>query len=371
MFVSTKSKDGYVKKVPLPIDFNRDFSIDVNFKFKGPEVMVLYGHKDTANYYGVTVSGKGFIRPEHVAGGVDKTTGQTYKVAFDKEGNLLRIIRTGEDVFLSMNGNMITSMKFSRFYGNGFGFYLPTKSSQVVVSSIVAKELNRGKVAAADEEEKPAPKKTTGEAKWQPSATAVYVSPNLLATSYSTVKDKETIGIVQLRNGARSVDNEKVVAQDEESDIALLQPDDAKFVAPANLPYTISNVDAETGEAVFTLGFPLSNPLSDDVRVTEGIISGTSGPNGDDKSYNLSSTVNRFNNGGPVFTKTGSLVGLASSSISQQGGSGYAVKAFSVLNLMEGVKASSKAAAGQTLKGKPLKDQLRLLRGYVVEVCVK
>jgi hypothetical protein len=374
LYVNAKSKDGYVKKEPMPIDFNRDFSIDISFRFKGPEVMLLYGHKDTANYYGITISGKGFIRPEHVTGGMDKSNGQTYKVQFNKEGNVLRIMRMGEDLFLSMNGNMITSTKFARLYGNGFGFYLPSKNSQLMVSSIIAKELGKGGkpvVFNEDEEEKPAPKKTATDGKWQPVATAVFVSPNLLATSYAAVKDKPSVGIVQLRNGVRSIINAKVIAQNEEADVAILQPDDAKFAAPTSLPYSIANNDAEAGDPIFTLGYALSNPMADDIRVTEGIISGTSGPGGDNISYGISSTVNRFNNGGPVFSKNGTLLGIASSAISQQGNSGYATKAFSVLNLMEGTKAVSKAAAGQTLKGKPLKEQLRLLRGYVVEVCVK
>lgn len=368
LIISTGSRQGYVKSVPVPVDFGRDFSIDVNFRFKGPEVAVLYGQKDTANYESVWVTGKGTIRPEHFVSGADKANGQTYKVNLNRDGNVLRILRMGEDLFLSMNGNMITSMKYSRFAGNRLGFYLPSKSSQVMVQSIVVKEMG-GKPVAVNDEAEGQPKKAA-EGKWQPVATAVFVSPNLLATSWASVKDKSTVGIVQLRNGVRSVVNATVVAQDEDADLALLQPADAKFAAPASLPYSIANNDAETGEGIFTLGYGLSNPLADDIRVTEGIISETSGPTGE-SSYGLSTAVNRNNNGGPVFSKNGVLLGIASLGISQQGNGGYAVKAFSILNLMEKMKASSKAAVGQGLKGKPLKEQLRLLRSYVVEVCVK
>jgi antitoxin component YwqK of YwqJK toxin-antitoxin module/S1-C subfamily serine protease len=367
LVISTPSKEGFVKSVPVPVDFGRDFSIDINFRFKGPELTVLYGQKDTANYESVWVSGKGIIRPEHFVGGTDKANGQTYKVNLNRDGNVLRILRTGEDLFLSVNGNMVTSMKYSRFAGNRLGFYLPSKSSQVMVSSIVVREIGGKPIAVQDEtEEKP---KKAVEGKWQPVATAVFVAPNLLATSLASVKDKSTIGIVQLRNGVRSVVNATIVAQDEDADLALLRPGDAKFVAPASLPYSIANNDTETGEGIFTLGYGLVNPLTDDIRVTEGIISEAIGPNGEN-SYGLSIAVNRNNNGGPVFSKAGVLLGIASLGFSQ-GNSGCAVKAFSILNLMEKLKLANKAAAGQSLKGKPLKEQLRLLRNYVVEVCVK
>lgn len=370
LHISAKAKDGFIRKEAMPIDLSRDFSIDITFRFKGPEVVLLYGHKDTANYEAIRISGKGTILLEHVVNGADKGNGQTYKVAFNKDGNVLRIVRTGEDLFFSMNGNMITSQKFSRFPGNGIGFYLPGKSSQVMVQSIVAKELGRGAKSLAaneDDEEKPAMKKPAAEGKWQPVATAVFVAPNLLATSYASVKEKASVGVVQLRNGVRTVVQAKVVAQDEENDLALLQPDDPKFVAPASLPYSLSNNDAETGEGIFTLGYALTNPMTDDVRVNEGIISEAAGEQG----YHLSSAVNRNNNGGPVFSKNGLLLGVTSAALSQQSGNGQAVKTFAILNLMEQVRASNKAAAGQALKGKPLKDQLRLLRSYVVEVCVR
>jgi hypothetical protein len=158
LVVHSNSKEGYAVREALPVEGGRDFSLEIEFRLKAPEALILYGQRDTGNYYAVRVSGKGTIRLEQAENGMEKGSPQSFKVAMEKD-NKLRIMKMGDDVFISMNGNMVSSYKFTRFYGNQLGFYVPSKNGEIWVYSIIARESGRGGVETPAEPVKEAPPK--------------------------------------------------------------------------------------------------------------------------------------------------------------------------------------------------------------------
>lgn len=103
--------------------------------------------------------------------------------------------------------------------------------------------------------------------------------------------------------------NAVVISQNETADIALLQIVDDRFkceLAPVSW-----STDFNLGQRVFTLGYPISNKMSDNVKVVDGIVSGTNGRSGDPMFFQTTLPVWYGNSGGPCFNSKGEILGLA------------------------------------------------------------
>jgi S1-C subfamily serine protease len=96
------------------------------------------------------------------------------------------------------------------------------------------------------------------------------------------------------------------ISTDEASDLAL-------YVA-SEKPDTIARVHggrgARVGEAVVTVGFPLTGLLSSDPIITTGTISALSGLKNDRRTIQITAPVQPGNSGGPLLGEDGSVVGV-------------------------------------------------------------
>ena len=84
---------------------------------------------------------------------------------------------------------------------------------------------------------------------------------------------------------------------DEASDLALYVASEK----PNSIAHLRGGRGARTGEAVVTVGFPLSGLLSSDPIVTTGIISALSGLKNDRRTIQVTAPVQPGNSGGPLF----------------------------------------------------------------------
>lgn len=55
---------------------------------------------------------------------------------------------------------------------------------------------------------------------------------------------------------------------------------------------------------MFALGYPMSDILGEEIKVTDGIISSKTGYQGDVVTYQISVPIQPGNSGGPLFDKT-------------------------------------------------------------------
>lgn len=105
----------------------------------------------------------------------------------------------------------------------------------------------------------------------------------------------------------------KVIADDRDTDLALLEVE-----AGAYLPLPLAESNAELGEAISVLGFPLSEILSGDLRVTTGIVSSLSGIQGDRRMVQISAAIQPGNSGGPVLNPHGGVVGVVAARLAER-----------------------------------------------------
>jgi S1-C subfamily serine protease len=74
---------------------------------------------------------------------------------------------------------------------------------------------------------------------------------------------------------------------------------------------------AELGEQIVTFGYPLSQDLSDSVKLTQGIVSSLSGPDNNYSQIQIDAAIQPGNSGGPVLNMNGQVVGIASAGLSK------------------------------------------------------
>ena len=79
----------------------------------------------------------------------------------------------------------------------------------------------------------------------------------------------------------------------------------------------IKSGGAEFGEDIITFGYPLSNDLSDSVKLTRGIVSSLSGPGNNYSEIQIDAAIQPGNSGGPVLNMEGQVVGVASSGLNK------------------------------------------------------
>jgi S1-C subfamily serine protease len=100
------------------------------------------------------------------------------------------------------------------------------------------------------------------------------------------------------------------VLRDELTDIALLEVEDPAVLPPA-LPLAGSR--AGLGASVFTLGFPRVDVLGTTPKLSNGVISGTTGLRDDPTGYQTTVPIQPGNSGGPLFNMRGEVVGVVKS----------------------------------------------------------
>ena len=98
----------------------------------------------------------------------------------------------------------------------------------------------------------------------------------------------------------------KMIAKDARNDLALLRVE-SSGLPPAKLR---AGRNVRLGDDIIAIGYPLKGVLSSGAVVTSGIINAMSGLNDDTSAFQISATVQPGSSGGPIFDRSGNLVGI-------------------------------------------------------------
>ena len=109
----------------------------------------------------------------------------------------------------------------------------------------------------------------------------------------------------------------EIISENQSSDIAMLRITDERF--SSDLTELSWSKELKLGQKVFTLGYPITNKMSDNVKVVDGIISGMNGREGNTKFFQTTLPVWYGNSGGPCFNEKGEVLGLATQILFDRG----------------------------------------------------
>ena len=136
------------------------------------------------------------------------------------------------------------------------------------------------------------------------------------------------------------------------------------------LKFTISNSISETGSSVFALGFPYAlSLLGNEIKLTDGKISSTSGYQNDAKTYQISVPVQPGNSGGPLFDENGNVIGIVSSKFTLGDNVSYAVKSNLLIKLLEKNKIINNKK--NTIANLKLTDKVKELKKSTLLIKIK
>jgi serine protease Do len=93
-------------------------------------------------------------------------------------------------------------------------------------------------------------------------------------------------------------------------DLALLK------AAQGAVPIPIASDNAQLGEEVFALGYPLQDILQNGLNLTTGVVSSLKGLGGDNNVLQMSVPVHPGNSGGPLIDRYGRVAGVVTAKLS-------------------------------------------------------
>lgn len=200
-------------------------------------------------------------------------------------------------------------------------------------------------------------------AEWTGSGFAI--SNGYVVTNYHVTNGAKTINIKGVNGEMDERYKGYVVASDKQHDIAIIRIVDKDFKGFADIPYCIGKTVPEVGNDVFALGYPMTNTMGEDVKLTNGIISSTSGFKGDVSMYQISVPVQPGNSGGPLFDNEGNVIGIVCAKHADAENANYAIKVSYLYSLINSSDIGIKIADKNKVSSKSLSQKVKEVKPFV------
>lgn len=202
------------------------------------------------------------------------------------------------------------------------------------------------------------------------SLTGFALDKNRILTCYHGVKKDECKIYIRGING----DYDKkytasVESFDKANDIAILKLIDDSVKINFNL-LAISSELKNTAEEISVLGYPISSLMGDEIKITNGIINSTSGIGGNPSDYQISAPIQPGSSGSPLFDKSGNLIGMITSGISNADNVGYALKSSILKEFLSQKNIPMQTKPENTYKDNSLTEKVKIFQNsiYIIEL---
>lgn len=259
------------------------------------------------------------------------------------------------------------SRAFERAPGSAVRVHFIYKAIKSYPTSSMYLEAAKEDARKAEQELQKALEEAQKKAGWSGSGFAL--NQGHIVTNYHVVEDAKTILVKGIKGDFTSELRATVVATDKVNDIAIIKIEDERFKGVGTIPYKIKRAMSEVGESVWTLGYPMTNVMGEEVKFTDGKISSRTGIQGDMSVYQISVPIQPGNSGGALFDNYGNIVGITSSGLNREEFNSenvnYAIKSSYLYNLIESSLSSSILPQGTAMKDQPLTQKIKLAKNFV------
>jgi S1-C subfamily serine protease len=187
---------------------------------------------------------------------------------------------------------------------------------------------------------------------------------NYIVTNYHVIDGAKSISILGINGNFTKGYSADVVATDKNIDLAILKVNGITIPA-ASIPYSVKTANAEVGEEVFVLGYPLTSTMGEEIKLTTGVISSRSGFQGDVSLYQTTAPIQPGNSGGPLFDSKGNIIGIVSAKHTGAENVGNAIKASYLRNLMESALPSNILPQNNKITGQNHSGKVKTVKNFV------
>ena len=195
--------------------------------------------------------------------------------------------------------------------------------------------------------------------------TGYAIGNGFIVTNNHVADGAKTISVKGVKGDMNNGYNAEVVATDKANDLAVLRITDSRFNGFGVIPYSVNTRMADVGEDVFVLGYPLTQALGNEIKLTNGIVSSRTGYQGDVSTYQMSAPVQPGNSGGPMFDGKGNVIGIVVAGVPGAENVGYAIKTSYLKILIESAGLNIKFPANNTISTLSLAEKVKRVKNFV------
>ena len=195
--------------------------------------------------------------------------------------------------------------------------------------------------------------------------TGFAIGNDYIVTNNHVAGEAKTIYVKGVKGDTNTGYTAEVVATDKVNDIAILRITDSQFTGFGTIPYAVQQRMADVGEDVFVLGYPLTQALGNEIKLTNGIISSRTGYQGNIATYQMSAPVQPGNSGGPMFDDKGNVIGVVVAGVPGAENVGYAIKTSYLKILIESAGLNIQFPANNTISSLSLAEKVKRIKNFV------
>lgn len=204
------------------------------------------------------------------------------------------------------------------------------------------------------------------------SGTGWALGSGYLVTNNHVIDGAKTITIKGIGGNLNTGYSAEVVATDKVNDIAILRITDSRFSGFEAIPYSVTTRMVDVGDDVFVLGYPLTQNLGKEIKLTNGIISSHTGYQGDVSTYQITAPIQPGNSGGPMFDSRGNVIGIVVAGVPNAENVGYAIKTSYLKTLIESTGLTVKLPTNNTISTLSLAEKVKRVKNLVFYIeCTK
>lgn len=156
-------------------------------------------------------------------------------------------------------------------------------------------------VASIDDDETEKPDEATPEVSGSSGTGFAVNADGYFLTNAHVVEDCDIQGVFY----AGKPRELKIIAKDDELDLAILKGSSVRIVDYLRFSPTLV-----TGQDIYAYGYPFLGELSEEIKVTDGIVSSLAGLKNDPTRIQITTPIQPGNSGGPVVDDKGLVIGV-------------------------------------------------------------
>lgn len=105
--------------------------------------------------------------------------------------------------------------------------------------------------------------------------------------------------------------------------------------------------------------------MGKEVKLTDGIISSSTGYKGDEAMYQISAPIQPGNSGGPLFNEDGDVIGVVCAKHAEAENANYAIKISYLYSMLDASGCNLEMANNNSIHGKKLSSKVKKIKDFV------